>query len=278
MTPVALPPADTARVSADGRTRIAPPGPDRRASLKRLYLQQNWLSLLEQCDDMFARGASHLWLDLQWYIHQALLQTGKENYAAIIQYDLKGLLLRLPGLETLAFNDGMPFADDVTLSWIQQQVMECGERWAEEPSVTITAAPGDNDILSLEPEALQIADNEGTEAALSWLQARPGMQSDRSNWLLRLLMARVAEQTGKNDLALHLLAELDERATRLTLSQWEPELVFEVKARRLKLLRMKSAKTESDRVRLQPDMEHLLAGLIAIDAARAAVLCNPGSS
>ncbi|HCN5599924.1 TPA: type VI secretion system domain-containing protein [Escherichia coli] len=104
------------------------------------------------------------------------------------------------------------------------------------------------------------------------------MQSDRSNWLLRLLMARVAEQTGKNDLALHLLAELDERATRLTLSQWEPELVFEVKARRLKLLRMKSAKTESDRVRLQPDMEHLLAGLIAIDAARAAVLCNSGSS
>ncbi|EJZ9657945.1 type VI secretion system protein [Escherichia coli] len=230
-------------LSADGRTRIAPPGPD-----------------------------------LQWYIHQALLQTGKENYAAIIQYDLKGLLLRLPGLETLAFNDGMPFADDVTLSWIQQQVMECGERWAEEPSVTITAAPGDNDILSLEPEALQIADNEGTEAALSWLQARPGIQSDRSNWLLRLLMARVAEQTGKNDLALHLLVELDERATRLTLSQWEPELVFEVKARRLKLLRMKSAKTESDRVRLQPDMEHLLAGLIAIDAARAAVLCNSGSS
>ncbi|EIM3119325.1 type VI secretion system domain-containing protein, partial [Escherichia coli] len=118
--------------------------------------------------------------------------------------------------------------------------MECSERWAEEPSVTITAVPGDNDILSLEPEALQIADNEGTEAALSWLQARPGIQSDRSNWLLRLLMARVAEQTGKNDLALHLLAELDERATRLTLSQWEPELVFEVKARRLKLLRMKS--------------------------------------
>ncbi|EIL1431060.1 hypothetical protein LLB57_005281 [Escherichia coli] len=75
-----------------------------------------------------------------------------------------------------------------------------------------------------------------------------------------------------------MLAELDERATRLTLSKWEPELVFEVKARRLKLLRMKSAKTESDRMRLQPDMEHLLAGLIAIDAARAAVLCNPGSS
>ncbi|GJH59367.1 hypothetical protein ECZC03_48070 [Escherichia coli] len=51
------------------------------------------------------------------------------------------MLLRLPGLETLAFNDGTPFADEVTLSWIQQQVMECGERWAEEPSVTITAAP-----------------------------------------------------------------------------------------------------------------------------------------
>ncbi|MDO2423163.1 type VI secretion system domain-containing protein [Klebsiella pneumoniae] len=25
---------------------------------------------------------------------------------------------RLPGLETLAFNDGTPFADEVTLNWI----------------------------------------------------------------------------------------------------------------------------------------------------------------
>lgn len=261
-------------LSADGLTRIAPPGADQRASLKRLYLQQSWSSLLEQCDDMFARGASHLWLDLQWYIHQGLLQTGKENCAAIIQYDLKGLLLRLPGLETLAFNDGTPFADEVTLNWIQQQVMECGERWTEEHSVAVTAFSGDNDILSLEPEALQIADNEGTEAALAWLQGRPGIITARQQWLLRLLMGRIAEQYGKNELAQHLFTKLNEKADGVTLSDWEPELLFEVRARLLKLLRLKAGRSEADKIRLSPVMETLLAGLITIDPTRAAVLCS----
>lgn len=87
-------------------------------------------------------------------------------------------------------------------------------------------------------------------------------------------MARVAEQVGRNDLALHLLGELNGSAAAITLTEWEPELLFEVKARRLKLLRMKVGRSEADKVRLQPEMELLLAGLIALDPARAAVLCK----
>jgi type VI secretion system protein VasJ len=30
--------------------------------LKRLYLQQSWLEILEQADSTFSRGANHLWL------------------------------------------------------------------------------------------------------------------------------------------------------------------------------------------------------------------------
>lgn len=260
-------------LSADGRTRIEPPKPDQRALLKRLWLQQSWAELLEQGDGMFTRGACHLWLDLQWYIHQALLKSGQDALAAIILNDLKGLLTRLPGLETLAFNDGTPFADEVTLNWIRQQVTDSGEHRAEETPVAAATVSGDNDILALEPEALQVADSKGADAALAWLQNRPGIHAERSRWLLRLLMARVAEQTGKNELALHLLGELDTRAAGLTLPEWEPALLFEVKARRLKLLRMKAGRSEGDRARLQPEMEQLLAGLITIDPARAAVLC-----
>lgn len=261
-------------LSADGRTRIEPPKPDQRALLKRLYLQQSWQELLEQSDGIFTRGANHLWLDLQWYTHQALLKSGQEVQASIIQHDLAGLLTRLPGLETLAFNDGTPFADEVTHNWIRQQVLDTGEHWQAEAPVTTVVGAGDNDILALEPEALQVADSDGAEAALAWLQGRPGINSDRSRWLLRLLMARVAEQTGKNELALHLLGELDSSAAGLTLPRWEPELLFEVKARRLKLLRMKAGRSESDKARLQLDMEQLLAGLVAVDPARAAVLCG----
>jgi type VI secretion system protein VasJ len=118
---------------AEGKTRIEPPRADQRAMLKRLYLQQSWLEILEQADSTFSRGANHLWLDLQWYIHQALVKSGQDVLADIITADLKGLLRRLTGLETLAFNDGTPFADEVTLNWINQSVLDDMSGWRDEP-------------------------------------------------------------------------------------------------------------------------------------------------
>jgi len=257
---------------AEGKTRIEPPRADQRAMLKRLYLQQSWLEILEQADSTFSRGANHLWLDLQWYIHQALIKSGQDVLADIITADLKGLLRRLPGLETLAFNDGTPFADEVTLNWINQSVLDEMSNWRDEP-VNAVSETG-NDILALEPEALEKADTVGLDATLHWLQTRPGTETTKDKWLVRLLMARVAEQKGRNELALHLLGELDGAAQAITLTQWTPALLFEVKSRRLRLLRMKAARSETDKSRLQPEMDQLLAGLIALDPAGSAVLCG----
>jgi len=257
---------------AQGKTRIEPPRADQRAVLKRLYLQQSWLEILEQADSTFSRGANHLWLDLQWYIHQALMKSGQDIFADIITADLKGLLRRLTGLETLAFNDGTPFADEVTLNWINKSVLDDMSGWRDEP---VSADSGDNNhILALEPEALEKADTDGLDATLHWLQTRPGADSAKDKWLLRLVMARVAEQRGKNELALHLLEELDSAAQSITLTQWTPALLFEVKSRRLRLLRMKATRSETDKSRLQPEMDQLLAGLIALDPASSAVLCG----
>ena len=192
--------------------------------------------------------------------------------ADIIIADLKGLLRRLPGLETLAFNDGTPFADEVTLNWINQSVQDEMSNWRDEP-VNALSETG-NDILALEPEVLEKADTDGLDATLHWLQTRPGTDTTKDKWLVRLLMARVAEQKGKNELALHLLGELDGAAQAITLTQWTPALMFEVKSRRLRLLRMKAARSETDKSRLQPEMDQLLAGLIALDPAGCAVLCG----
>ncbi|WP_129232757.1 type VI secretion system protein TssA [Cronobacter condimenti] len=259
-------------LSGDGRSRIEPPKPEQRAQLKRLWLQQSWLELLEQADSLFSRGACHLWLDLQWYIHEALMKSGQETYAGIIRDDLNGLLNRLPGLETLAFNDGTPFADDVTRHWMVQQVKDITS--ASDAQPVALPQSSDDDVLQLEAEVIVLADSQGIEAALGWLQTRPALTSMRQRWLVRLLMARLAEHYGKNDLALHLLAELETSAQQIPLSQCEPARLFEVGARRLRLLRMKAARSDTDKARLQMDMDRLLAGLIAIDPARAAVLCS----
>ncbi len=260
-------------LDASGRTRLAVPKPEYRAQLKRLFLQQSWAELRALTDDLFMQGVNHLWLDVQWYVWQALVNTGNDSVLAdIVRNDLLGLLRRLPGLESLTFSDGTPFADEVTLSWIQQQVLNDGRDMLVQ-QMTGTCHT-DNDILALESEAQEKADSDGLDAALGWLQHRPGVVTARDRWLMQLLMARLAEQYGKNALALHLLGELHTRSRDLTLRHWEPELLFEVKARKLKLLRQLAGRSESEKARLQPDMDTLLAGLVALDPVRAAVLCG----
>jgi type VI secretion system protein VasJ len=194
---------------AEGKTRIEPPRADQRAMLKRLYLQQSWLEILEQADSTFSRGANHLWLDLQWYIHQALVKLGQDVLADIITADLKGLLRRLTGLETLAFNDGTPFADEVTLNWINQSVLDDMSGWRDEP---VSAAV--RRITTSWPSSRK---RWRKRTLTVWMPHFTGCRpvrgdSTKDKWLLRLLMARVAEQKGKNELALHLLGELDSAA------------------------------------------------------------------
>lgn len=259
---------------ANGNTRLVPPRTEYRAQLKRLYLQQSWTELLDQVERMYAEGVNHFWLDLQWYLCQSLSKLGVpyEGWADIIKRDLGMFLDRLPGIDQLRWNDGTPFADEPTRDWIMQHVS--GNQPAAWMSTPIPANSTTDDILALESEALAQADSDGVEAALAWLAARPDVTTGRQRWLLRLLMARVAEQYGKSDLAIHLLGELDNVAQQQHLHAWEPELGFEVKARLLKLLRQKAQRNDVDKAALAQRMEHLLAALVAADPVRAAVLCG----
>ena len=264
-----LPPLDN-----NGRTRLMPPKPECRVQLKRLYLQKSWIELVEQADQMYCEGVNHFWLDLQWYLWQGLRHAGQpwDSWSDAVIHDLRVLLKRLPGVEHLAWNDGTPFADDITLGWITEEISEETPLFPPD-TTTVLNSPAD-DVLSLEAEAMEKGDSEGPEAAMAWLQTRPGADAPRQRWLVRLLMARVAEQYGRNEMALHLLGELMAGAPQLTLAEWEPGLLFEVHARRLKLLRLKAGRSESDKARLLPEMDSLLAGLIALDPARATVLCG----
>ncbi|PYB94216.1 type VI secretion system protein TssA [Pseudomonas sp. MB-090624] len=265
-----VPPQD-----AQGITRLAPPRGEYRVQLKRLHVQQRWSELIDQAERMYAEGVNHFWLDLQWYLHQALNKSPHphSSWAAVIKHDLNTLLQRLPGLETLYWRDGSAFADETTREWINQHVSDSrGAQWL--PAAASATPMASCDILALEPEALAQADAEGVEQALAWLANRPDTQAGRQRWLLRLLMARVAEQYGKAELAIHLFTELDTTAHHHALTDWEPELIFEVKARLLKLLRLKAQRNDADRPALARRMERQLATLVAIDPVRAAVLCS----
>lgn len=264
-----LPPQDQ-----QGRTRLSPPRTDARAQLKRLYLQQSWGELAEQADKLFAEGVNHFWLDVQWYLYQALSKSPApwNAWSDIIKNDLKQFLTRLPDLEKLSWEDGTPFADEVTLSWIKQQVMEENFDVMQGLSTNVPNQSEDQSILALETEAILQADNEGIDVALKWLQHCPDISTSRQKWLLNLIMARIAEQFARHDLALNLLRELDKKALSMSLTQWEPNYIFEVKARQLHLFRAKIQRNTSDKSRIEQQMELLLSELTAIDPVRSAIL------
>src|SRR5690606_17569432 len=143
-------------------------------------------------------------------------------------------------------SNGTAFADEAARDWINQHVTPAlGQQSL--PAAAASPAEAGNAVLALEHEALAQADTEGVEQALARLAARPELDSGRQRWLLRLVMARVAEQHGKSELALSLFCDLDASAQRHALDEWEPALCFEVKARLLKLLRAKALRNDADR-------------------------------
>ncbi|EGT5680551.1 type VI secretion system domain-containing protein [Cronobacter turicensis] len=58
--------------------------------------------------------------------------SGQQTLTDIIAADHKELLTRLHGLETLIFNDGTPFAGEMTMKWLSQDVAWSASDWRPE--------------------------------------------------------------------------------------------------------------------------------------------------
>ena len=260
------PPADD-----NGTTRLDGPRNGYRGQLEHLYSEQCWDELLNRVEQVYAEGANHFWLDLQRYQCQALSKRAEpENaWVEIIERDLGAFLKRLPGVEIMSWNDGTPFASEATRDWIRLRI-KCDMQ--PPPVVAPLVISGVSEIFALEGEALAIADRDGLEASLQWLASQPDLHSGRQRWLLRLLMARVSEQLGNNELALHLLGNLDAVAERQHLGEWEPLLVFQVKAQLLKGLNFNIQRGDPDKPALILRRNTLLAALAALDPIRTANL------
>ncbi|HWX11993.1 MAG TPA: type VI secretion system protein TssA [Trinickia sp.] len=268
-----VPPADAA-----SHTRLLPPRGELRQQMKRLVLQKQWHELLERVEGAFMEGVNHLWLDLQYFQHVALDHIGAPYNAwrELLRADFALFLERLPGIERLAFNDGTPFADDTTLEWIARHAvvrdLEAGESFAPLPVSADSEGDAAGDWPEIEAQARDLAGREGVEAAFAWLEALPGLKTDRHRYLQRLVMARLADHVERADTALALLAELDTAARSLPLTRWDPTLVFEVKHQLVRALKAMSNRKDADKPTLARRIGELQAELTVLDPARALTL------
>jgi type VI secretion system protein VasJ len=268
-----VPPAD-----AQFRTRLVPPRTELRQQMKRLVLQKHWHELLERVEGAFMEGVNHLWFDLQYFQHVALDHVGAPYNAwrELLRADFALFLERLPGIERLAFNDGTPFADDTTLEWIARHAvvrdLKAGETVAPLPVSADSEDGATGDWPEIEAQARDLAASQSLEAAFVWLEALPGLRTERQRYLQRFVMARLADHAGRTDAALPLLAELDAATQTVPLVRWEPALAFEVKRHLIKALKAMSSRKDADKPTLARRIDQLQGELTVLDPARTLTL------
>lgn len=263
-----LPPVDSR-----GKTRLAAPRAELKQNISRLMIQQQWSELFERVEAAFMEGANHFWFDLQRAAVLALQKMGKpyQDWSEIYLTDIGLMLERLKGVERLCFENGMPFADDETLHWITTTATIY--RIDGESSLVPIDVSGDNDWNEIEKQAIELANSEGLEKAFLWLQNLPSIHLPKQGYLLQYAQARIAEHIGQTDVALRLLTGLNGQQQMISLLQWEPALIFDVKSHLLRLLKqkaqLKDSNKESNRVRLADDIEILHHELMQLNPAKA---------
>lgn len=262
-----LPPADNR-----GKTRLPAPRNELKQNISRLIIQQQWSELFERVESAFMEGANHFWFDLQRAAVLALQKMGEpyQSWAEIYLTDIGLVLERLNGVERLSFDNGTPFADDDTLHWIATTATI--HHLDEDTALAPIAVSGDNDWNEIEKQALELANSEGLEKAFVWLQNLPTIRQPKQHYLLQYTQARIAEQSGKSDVALKLLIGLSDKQNAMSVSMWEPALMFDVKHHLLRLLKQKAQLKESNKTQLADEIDRLQYELMQIDPARALTL------
>ncbi|NWK78835.1 type VI secretion system protein TssA [Aquitalea sp. LB_tupeE] len=258
------------------RTRLPAPRPELRQTLTRLLLQKQWHALLEKADSAFLESANHFWLDLQYLAWQALGQLGEshQHWRDIALSDIALMRHRLCGIEQLCFADGSPFADDNTLEWLASQAvvydLSGGDKPWSPPLISVAAA----DLTDIGQQARLLAEQQGLEAALGWLQALPRPPGLRQQAQQLLLTAQLAESCGRSDIALGIVHGLEQELCSQEICRWDPELVFDIKASHLQLLRQRGRRKDADKQTLQGQMQRLQQDMSLLNPLRTALLSS----
>jgi type VI secretion system protein VasJ len=203
-------------------TALAPPSPFIVGEISALAEQKQWDKVLEIAEGSL-RKSMYL-LDLHRHVHAALGHLGESCRAAqaAVEGELASLIRRVPVLPDLKFQDGTPFADELTRSFLSGVGRGTG---------TASSAPADarDDPPREELEAASglIAAGNTDQAidAFHALLARIGQGRDR--FRARLVMARACASAGSDALAVALFEGLVADLDRHGLDEWEPALASE---------------------------------------------------
>lgn len=256
----------------DSKTRLKAPRTDVVAALQRLDKEENWLDLLEKVEAAFLEGANHYWLDLQYYAWKAQTALGGVYVSQTASFlaDFAAFLERCSGLSGLLFDNGMAFASDNVLEWLEKQVFKPSYVNSAQPLAQVmeSAVTTENNQYD---EAVVIAEASGIEAAMAWLSDHPQLQHGK--FLCRKLfwMAKLADAYQKTEWSLYLLDRAAEEMQSMAVEVWDKEFAFDLYNLQCSFLqaKVKRKDMQHEKNKIMEQISDLQNRLIKIDAAKA---------
>jgi type VI secretion system protein VasJ len=189
------------------------------------FEQGHYADLVVELEASF--GLAPFWFDGQHLIWECLRGLNAQVAMRELEVQFALFLSRMPGITQLRFQDGRPFADGVTLNWIDSHVTpRLPDDRESEPVGSADVQLPWNQVFE---EQLPILRQEGLKSvALVFKQHIQSAVGERAKFYWRWTLARLCYHGGKLDLARSQLEVLEEQLRQGGLKQWEPDLYVDV--------------------------------------------------
>jgi type VI secretion system protein VasJ len=203
----------------DNLTEVDGPDDSIRERLLGHVTEENWLDLLNDCEE---ESKEHpLWLDLQRLAATALERLGGLFVDAreVVGRDSSDFARRFPRLMTLKFNTETPFADEATRQWLQSEAVKWG---------ALSGGGGEDDeaeFMRNFQDARDLVAAGKLEMGLARAIRVARKASDpRSQFKAELAVAKLALENSYPTMAMPILEGLLEKVDQHALEVWEPML------------------------------------------------------
>ena len=204
----------------NGKTRIPAPRQSALNELQQLSSANNPEALLTLGENLFLEAGGHLLLDLQRSAFEAAQGLGRTDLAEFIADQSVSLLRRLPEIASLQFENGHPFADTNTRSWLEERLT---------PTMTTTAERGawEEDLDLLLETGRQLLRKKQLAAALGLFKECP-VHNEKQHLLLQMAKVRLCLEGGRAEIALPVIEDLADQLEQQSLNIWDPALAIDI--------------------------------------------------
>ena len=215
--PISRPPPEEA-----GKTALPDPGTEIRSGLEQLWQSKNYRGTVEASERALTNAP--FWLDPHRYCAYALAALGADFTPAklLVVAELAAWLRRFPELLALHFQDGAAFADEQTRSWIADEIKSgSGGEAAQTDGEAEPWAETFRDAQAMARSGKK------AESLAMLVAGRRQAGHGRARFLWGVNEARLCLENGMVRIAVPLLEQLCDEAERLSLQDWEPDLLIE---------------------------------------------------